>query len=89
MVLIVAGQAGDGRFVLCRGTPDRPGGGHYHGLEAESARNQLKTKRLDFGVGLPGVLRFKPPSDVTKDLAETRAMSLPFDTGKINAKRTR
>jgi hypothetical protein len=38
----------------------------------------MKTKGLDFGDGFPGVLLFKLPSAVTKDLAQTRAMSLPF-----------
>jgi hypothetical protein len=47
-------------------------------LKAESARNPLKTKWLEFGAGLGGVLRFKLPGTVTKDLAKTGAMSLPF-----------
>jgi hypothetical protein len=58
-------------------------------LEAESSRKPLKTKRLDFGGGFRGVLRFKLTGTVTKDLAKTRAMPLPFDIGKMNAKRTR
>jgi hypothetical protein len=57
-------------------------GGHHRGLEAERRRNPLKTKRLDSGTGPSGVLRFKLPFAVTKDLAETRAMSLPFDIEK-------
>jgi hypothetical protein len=48
-------------------------------LEAKSARNPLKTKRLYFGAGRPGVLRLKPPSALTKGLAENRPMSLPFE----------
>jgi hypothetical protein len=77
------------RLVPCCGTPALFAGGHDHGLEAENARNQMKTKQLDFGADLPGVLRFKPRRAVSKDLAKTRAMSLPFDIGKISAKRTR
>jgi hypothetical protein len=38
----------------------------------------MKTKGLDFGGGLSGVLLLKLPCAVTKDLAQTRAMSLPF-----------
>jgi hypothetical protein len=48
-------------------------------LEAESARNPLKTKRLDFDAGCPGVLRFKLPSAVMKGLAKNLPMSLPFE----------
>jgi hypothetical protein len=61
------------------GTRDHPAGGHHPEQEANSARNQLKTKRLNFDAGRPGVLHFKPPSALTKGLAENRPMSLPFE----------
>ena len=49
------------------------------GWRLKAPQNPLKTKRLHAGADFPGVLRFKLPSAVTKDLAKIQAISLPFD----------